>query len=571
MKGVRVAAFAAAWAIGTMAALSATSGPAAAQGPAPGAGGGAASSAPAGALRFAIHSFAVVGNTVLAPEEVEDAVYPFLGDAQTLADAEGARAALERRLQARGFLSVVVTLPPQELTNNEVRLEIVEARVGQRRVTGATAFLPSGIAAGLPSLAPGTVPDFERLQDELAALQGAAPDLKLTPVVAAGRVPSEIDVEIRVEDRLPLHGHAEANTRQSFNTERGRLDASLRYDNLWQRRHSASLLWIVSPTATDQADTLVAGYSLPVGTGAQAARLSFSLVGSDSATPSSLGGATVVRGEQFGLRWRRGVATPVAGLARGLSLGLDLKNNRDRTAVGSGITTGTGSLRYAVLSAGFDEFMQSEDGTQTSWDIGLALGPKGINRRTVACNGRPSDQFACKRFGAEPGFELLKFSATQRGPLPFAPRGWTLAWRLQGQLAADPLASGEQIGAGGLDSVRGYHEYEQVGDAGFAGSLEVGAPGWTPWRGATLQAVAYLDGAVLRTHRALPGEAPNARLRSVGLGLRLGAAAGLRAQLDVAVPLATTLKADSAGTLQSASGPGSANELRVDFSLRQSF
>jgi hemolysin activation/secretion protein len=571
MKGVRVAAFAAAWAIGTMAALCVSSGPAAAQGPAPGAGGGAATSAPAGALRFAIHSFAIAGNTVLGPEEVEDAVYPFLGDDKTLADAEGARAALERRLQARGFLSVLVTLPPQEVKDREVRLEIVEARVGQRRITGATAFLPSGIAAGVPSLTPGRVPNFERVQDELAALQAEAPDLKLTPVVAAGRVPTEIDIEVKVEDRLPLHGHAEANTRQSFNTTRGRVDAALRFDNLWQRRHSASLLWIVSPRETDQSNTLVAGYALPQGRGPEAARWSFSLVSSDSSTPSSLGGATVVRGEQLGLRWRRGVATPVAGLARGLSLGGDFKNNRDRTAVGSGITTGTGSLRYAVLSAGFDESFLSDDGMQTSWDIGLALGPSGINRRAVACNGRPADQFACKRFGAEAGFEVLKFNLSQRLALPFAPRGWALAWRLQGQLAADPLASGEQIGAGGLDSVRGYHEYEQVGDAGFVGSLEVGAPGWALWRGATLNAVAYLDGAILRTHRALPGEVPNARLRSIGLGLRLAAAPGLRAQLDVALPLATTLKADSNGTPQAASGPGSNNELRVDFSLRQNF
>jgi hemolysin activation/secretion protein len=520
---------------------------------------------------FSIFSFAVRGNTLLGQEEIEAAVYPFLGEGRTLADAEGARAALERRYQARGFLTVVVTLPPQELADDEVRLEVTEARVGQRRIVGATAFLPSGIAAGLPSLVAGEAPNFERVQEELAALQGAAPDLKLTPVVTAGRTPDRIDIEIKVEDKLPLHGHLEANSRQSFNTDRGRLDASLRYDNLWQQRHSASLVWIVAPTATDQSNTVVAGYALPIGRGAQAARLSFSAVSSDSATPSSLGGSTLVRGEQFGLRWRQGLATPVAGLVRGWSLGLDAKNNRDSTRTGSGIATGSGALRYAVLSAGFDEFRASEDGTQTNWDVGLALGPAGLNRRQVECNGRPNDQFACKRFGAEPGFELLKFNLAQRGALPWAPRGWTLAWRVQGQLADAPLASGEQVAAGGVDSVRGYLEYEQVGDSGLVGSVEVGMPAWAPWRGATLNAVAFIDGAVLRVNRALPGEVPNVRLRSLGFGLRLGSSQGLRAQLDVAVPLATTLKADSNGTLQGSSGPGSANELRVDLSLRQSF
>jgi hemolysin activation/secretion protein len=555
MKGTRVAAFAAA-----CAALLFASATALAQG---------IPSTPS----FAIFSYAIKGNTLLAAEEIEAAVYPFLGENKTLADAEAARAALERRFQTRGFLSVVVTLPPQELKDDEVVLEVVQAEVGRLRIAGATAFLPSRIAAGVPSLAPGQVPNFERVQEELATLQ-AQPDLRLTPVVTAGRTPERIDVELKVEDRLPLHGHVEANSRQSFNTERGRLDASLRYDNLFQRGHSLSASWIVAPTDIDQSNTLVFGYSLPLAAGPEGARLSASYVDSDSSTPSSLGGGTVVRGEQLGLRWRQPLRSAETGVSRGWSLGLDLKNSRDRTRLGNGIETGGNALRYAALQAGFDQFAASETGVQTSWDLGLVLGPSGINQREVDCNGRRLDQFACKRFGATPGFELAKFNVAQRRPLwrgvP-ALVGWTLAWRLQGQLAAHPLASGEQIGAGGLDSVRGYYEYEQVGDSGLVGSVEIGTPAWAPWTGAALNGIAFVEGARLRVNEALPGEVADVRLRSVGFGLRLTARQGLRLNLDVALPLATTLKADSAGSLQAASGQDSRNDVRVDLSLRQSF
>jgi hemolysin activation/secretion protein len=522
---------------------------------------------------FAIFSYAVKGNTLLATEEVEAAVYPFLGENKTLADAEAARSALERRFQARGFLSVVVSLPPQELKDDEVVLEVVQAEVGRLRVTGATAFLPSRIAAGVPSLAPGQVPNFERVQEELATLQ-AQPDLRLTPVVTAGRTPDRIDVELKVEDKLPLHGHVEANSRQSFNTDRGRVDASVRYDNLFQRGHSASATWIVAPTDVEQSNTLVFGYSLPLGTGPDASRLSASVVDSNSSTPSSLGGSTVVRGEQLGLRWRQPLRTAEAGVARGWSLGLDLKNNRDRTRLGSGLETGGNALRYAAFSVGFDQFAAGDDAVQTGWDTSLVFGASGLNAREVDCNGRVLDQFACKRFGATPGFELLKFNVQQRRPLwrgVAALSGWTLAWRVQGQFAAHPLSSGEQIGAGGLDSVRGYYEYEQVGDSGLVGSVEVGSPAWAPWTGASLNGVAYVEGARLRVNEALPGEVADVRMRSIGFGLRLTARQGLRLNLDVALPLATTLKADSAGALQAASGQDSRNDVRVDLSLRQSF
>lgn len=526
--------------------------------------------------RFDIFAFAVHGNTQLSVAEVEAAVYPFLGESRRLGDAEGARAALEALYQKRGFLSVVVTLPPQPVDRAEIRLDVTEARVERLAVTGAAYHLPSRIAEQVPSLAPGSVPNFEQVQAELGRASGR-PDLQITPVITPGRDASGLNIELQVQDRLPLHGHVELNSRQSYNTERGRLDAQLRYDNLFQRGHSVSLTAIVAPTAVQQSRTAVLGYSLPVAATADRtndpARLSLSLVSSDSQTPTSLGGNTVVNGESLGLGWRQPLRSPRAGFSRAWSAGFDYKHNRDRSELGGGAGSNSGnsdgSLRYWALRLGWDAFDSDASGVQTLLDVQLGLGLAGLNRRAVDCPGRGrTEQFACKRSGALPAWQLLRLNATHRRPLG---ADWTLQLRAQAQLAGDALSSGEQFGAGGLDSVRGYHEYEQIGDQGVVLGTQISSPLWAaggPWR---VGALAFVEGAALRVNQALPGEQSRIRLLGLGAGLRGSTAGGLSVALDLAWPLQRTLKADSNGDLQTASGRATDNATRIDLSLRQAF
>jgi len=520
-------------------------------------------------LVFDLLAFNVQGNTVLSAAEIERAVYPFLGPDKSLADAEAARAALERAYQSRGYLSVVVALPPQTLQASELTLEVVEAQVAQRRITGSQYHLPSQIAAQTPSLDPGTVPQFEQMQAELSRAQ-ASGDVQITPVITPGDDARKLGVELKIQDSLPLHGQIELNSKQSFNTEQGRLEAGLRYDNLFQRQHSLGLNWIYSPAAPSEANTWVLSYALPLGGDARVApdRLSLSLVSSSSQTPSSLGGATVVRGESLGLRYRMPLRAADPQLNHGWALGLDWKNNRDSSRDAQGQTTPSAGLRYPVWSVAYDQMVQHSDSRSLRWDVGLALGFSGLGARTVDCNGRSLDQFECKRAGASPSFQILRGNLAWQGAV-FGK--WQASLQAQWQLAPHPLASGEQLGAGGVDSVRGYYEFEQVGDQGLILRSELTTPAWRPLDNAGLNGVVFVEGARLRVNEALPAEQKNIQMASAGLGLRVRGPRGLRARLDLAVPLQRTLKADSSGSLVPASGQASRNDQRWDFSVRYDF
>ena len=138
--------------------------------------------------RFDILEFVIEGDTLLGAPALERAVYPFLGPGKTVADAEGARRALQQAYQEAGYLSVSVVLPPQRVDegSGEVRLQVIQGVVERLKVTGAEHFLPSGIRQGLPSLAPGSVPQFTEVQQELGQLAALAPDRRITPLLAAG-------------------------------------------------------------------------------------------------------------------------------------------------------------------------------------------------------------------------------------------------------------------------------------------------------------------------------------------------------------------------------------------------
>src|SRR5262245_53724494 len=75
--------------------------------------GALAADAPAPAVepRVDIFEYVVDGNSVLPALDIEQAVYPFLGEQRIAADVDRAREELERRYHARGYQTVQVRIP----------------------------------------------------------------------------------------------------------------------------------------------------------------------------------------------------------------------------------------------------------------------------------------------------------------------------------------------------------------------------------------------------------------------------------------------------------------------------
>jgi len=162
------------------------------------------------------------------------------------APTPSARDALLAAYQAAGYQSVYVDLPEQQVTQGVVFLQVSETRVGRVRVVGAEYNSPLDVRDQVPALQEGTVPDFNKAQSQLAALN-RGPKRQVMPLVRQGALPGTMDVDLKVEDQSPWRASVGLNNDYSADTRKLRASASIGHDNLWQLGHSASISFFGAP------------------------------------------------------------------------------------------------------------------------------------------------------------------------------------------------------------------------------------------------------------------------------------------------------------------------------------
>ena len=423
-----------------------------------------AAAQPKGPLpHFDIDDFAVQGATKLSQFDLEQAIYPYLGPNKTADDVEKARAALEKAYHDKGFQTVSVSVPAQNVQNKVVVLKVTELKVGRLRVKNSRYFDINDIKRDAPSLAEGAVPNFGDVTKDIVSLN-QWPDRKVTPALRAGVTPGTVDVDLNVDDTLPLHGSLELNNRQSPNTTPLRLTASAQYNDLWQLGHSVSVSYQIAPMRPEDAEVFSGSYLARV---PHIDWLSFLVYGVDSNSDvAAIGGLNVVGpGQIIGAR---GVITlPSAeNFYQTLSLGPDYKRFGETVSqTGSNFSS---PVTYYPLVANYTNKYQTD-----KYSAQLTASVTG-NLRPFSSG--PTD-FDNRRYLASANFIHLNIDTSHTQELP---QGFQLYGRLQGQLADGPLVSSEQIAMGGLDTVRGYLESETLGDDGVAGTFELRSPDIAP-------------------------------------------------------------------------------------------
>lgn len=477
---------------------------------------------------FEIKRFEVSGNTVLSPMVVENTLSPFTGRRRKAEDVEKARDALEKRYHERGYPTVLVNIPEQSVEGGAVRLEVIESRIGRVRVNGNRYFTMEKILKELPSLGEGMILYLPRVQEDLAQIN-RNPDIKVAPVLAPGSEPGTIDVELNVKDRLPLHGSLEVNNRNTHDTTDLRLNAQLRYDNLWQRDHSVSLQWQTSPLDTGEVFALAGSYVLPAPWGRDNLLALYGLY-TDSNTAFGAGFQTIGKGWVAG--FRNVFPLPAAGpYAHNLSAGFDYKSFEDRLNL-EGEEANKTTVRYFPLSLAYSASLRDGFGV-TQFSSGINLSFRGL----VA----EQEKFQEKRFESRGNYLYLTGGLERNQALPY---GLGVFGKIAAQIADQPLISNEQFLAGGMKSVRGYKETEASGDDGLLATLEFSAPdlvSLTPWHErANLTPFVFQDFAWLKLKEPLPRQERTVDLHGTGVGLRGQVAGHLDFEIAWGMALAKT-------------------------------
>ena len=483
--------------------------------------------------RFDVHEYRVLGNSVLSNRQIEGVLYPLLGDGKTITDVQAARAALESAYHSLGFATVFVDVPPQEVTDGIVRLRVTEGRLRTRTITGARYFSEGKILEALPATQPGTVPNLVTLQQQLNAVNTQTGDRSVVPVLKAGPDPGTMDLALKVDDHLPLHGSVDLNNQYTPDTSSLRATFSLSYDNLFAELDSLAAQYTMTPQHTGEVGVFNTSYSFhPVGPGIRPS-ISFTDSKSNVATIGTLG--VLGDGQVVGGR----VNFPfvqLPGDIQSLTVGLDYKHFRNTINLDStGAQTSSGALiepisyvNFSFAYAGaWQRAAQSGIVEQTgSFGITANVGPRGLANET--------ENFDNTRFMGRGNYAYLRSDASFTTRLPGALQ---LTLRGSGQAAQDPLVVYEQDSVTGADGVRGYLEAEVLADTAVKGTIQLQSPPISNHKFLLGDGFLFFDAGRAHTIEALPGEPDHTLLRSWGGGLDLLPGHSITGILTIAEPL----------------------------------
>jgi hemolysin activation/secretion protein len=477
--------------------------------------------------RVDVFEYRIDGNTVLSAADIETAVQPFLGPQRLVAEIQQARTALEQKYRSKGYETVAVEIPEQDVRSGVVRFNVVELSVGRLRVTGSKYYSPDLIRERVPSLAEGTVPRYDLVSKDIATINNAR-DRTITPTLRAGTTPGTVDVDLEVEDHAPMHGSVEVNDRYSTQTSRLRAVASMSYANLWQRDHSLSLQVQATPEDLKESFLVSASYLAPL----SGTRSSLVVYGMHSDSDvAAVGGIDVLgKGDILGVR----AVMPLPGggqsFTHSILAGLDYKNFKEDLILGA--DKAATPIDYIPMTV---EYSMSALGGAGSTDFrtGLTWGTRGL--------ASTNDEFARKRDEARANFMYLRADLTRTQKLP---KDFLGILSLSAQLADEPLISNEGFSIGGLDSVRGYAESQSLGDSGIRASLQLETPSLSGRFGASFnewRVFAFGDWGRVYIENPLADVdgviTDRIELASVGLGTRLRMFDNYNAMLLLAKPL----------------------------------
>lgn len=232
--------------------------------------------------QFNLEAFLITGNSLLSIPTLQSVLTNHLGTNLGIADITEAGKALQLEYRRRGYPTVNVTIPPQQITNGTLKIRVFEGQLTEILVLNNRHFSSNNILRALPSLKPGTILLGPVFQSELDQAN-ANSDRQVYPELGPGAEDNTTQIRLKVRDRLPLHAKTELNNQYSPGTPELRLNSSAVYNNLWQREHALGVQYSFSPKKYKTGDDwafydlpLVANYSafyrLPLGNPVAASR-----------------------------------------------------------------------------------------------------------------------------------------------------------------------------------------------------------------------------------------------------------------------------------------------------------
>ncbi len=475
--------------------------------------------AAAAALRFDIARYLVVGNTMLKPDEIRGVLRSYTGRQKDFADVQRALESLQTAYSEKGYSAVQVTLPEQELERGEVRFEVVETKIGKIEFQGNELHSERNVRNSLPSLREGFTPNSLDIARNLKlANENASKQTQVS--LRAGSQDGEVDAMIKLIEDDPVKYSVSMDNTGTYSTGKYRTGFGYQNSNMFNRDHTLTLQYITSPEHPSAVTVFGFGYRVPLYASGNSIDLIAGFSDVSSGTVNQLFNVSGA-GTVFGLRFNHNFDR-VENYEHKIVYGLDYKAFQSNvTFIGSttplvpDVTIHPVSVTYSGLWRGAtSQFDFYASYSQNVFPGGNDGANSDFQERKV---GYPNPA----RTEAKAGYNIIRAGANYTHQMWGE---WQARAALNIQQTDAALIAGEQFGAGGAESVRGFDERVISNDRGWRANFELYTPdiaGDLGWTGGRAKVLVFYDTADLTRNRRQPGEASGNTISSYGLGLRL--------------------------------------------------
>lgn len=446
----------------------------------------------------------------------------FLGRPVTLADLDQIKSQTTAWLRAHQRPFVDVSVPPQNIASGVVQVVVTQYKLSQVNVKGARYFSPALIKE-TSGLQPGQTLQLDDLQTDLDRLN-RNPFLNVDAVFEPGDQTGETDVTLNAKDRLPLRVYAGYDNLGARSLGVAETNFGANWGNVFGTGQIFS--YQLTRSLTGRSISHSVSDTIPLPWGDQL--LIFGSYGEQQPLMAQIFNDQGHSG-QASVRYVRPLPR-IRRFTEDLQIGYDFKTTDNNLEFAGFQVFGT--------QAEVDQFPLVYDASQTDH-----LGQTAIQNIFVFSPGRLTANNTTAALstlvpGARADYLYDRVLVTRTTPLP---KSFSAITRVTLQASSSNLPYSEQVGGGGVGSVRGYYTDTAFGSRGEMFSQELRLPAFGPSQafdrdsqlGGKAQLGVFFDYADLRQVSPIPDVQSPVELASAGFLARYSISRFLDVQYDM--------------------------------------
>jgi len=187
-----------------------------------------------------VNSIEVSPSEILSREEINSVIGQYVGKNVFMSDIQNAIDEINKLYAERGFVTARAYLPEQTVSNGNIKIELIESRIGKITVENNRYTTDGYILKRMPEKA-GQLFDIVSLEKDVLDFNRYHDGVNLNANLKAGEQPGTTDIELTAQETFPLHiiGMMDNAGKRSTGPLRG--GPAIVVDSLFHHRDQMSL------------------------------------------------------------------------------------------------------------------------------------------------------------------------------------------------------------------------------------------------------------------------------------------------------------------------------------------